>query len=584
MSQRKPAHLEPGQFLPGCSLAISIAESRSIHAFDAFRTLSFDGLDNAAEQNLAKSFTEVAAALEKLHTKKTPYGRITLQSFHNRGSETRPEATLWFDNGKTETQDEVHAGDAEAMYWRPQRLQHGEPPQPIDDWYALAVVLAEIHLTPAAVQSIWEHSQQEGDFVKRLQKNLRRSRRGPFRRFALDLLKMAEHGEPEEKVIAQWSQPKKQPQRPWGWAVAVAAGLAIAWLVYERSDAEKQREQSDQQLTELAQDLEKSRETVGVLESKLAQASLPPLPVTEPDQPVKPATNQDQVTEQWTDSIGGRSLEDAIEKSSAFKSDEALRYREVLKNLVQLPGQVQWRRSDAKFRRLVQKTVDAPWNASIVQETNDRAESLGEAYARWLRWSQSTRPIDEIKTQQQLMPSGAVKDLLGSWLADLLSAHDFELTCTLAVIPTEDQDWVAYRMGFETSESSGEVDWELDAGGKGTRKTTLSVKDFDAGQALSVWLTRDSSIPLWDKTVLQHTLNGPLLLWRLSRSVRLKSDTTGYQLDLSTNKRIGPPAKLETVTLSRESGTETSGAVGHSSQPIAAGEVDPKDLLPFSND
>ncbi|MEM0925410.1 MAG: hypothetical protein AAGJ83_05180, partial [Planctomycetota bacterium] len=446
-------------------------------------------------------------------------------------------------------------------------------------WHALGIVLAEAHLTPAAVQTIWEHSQQEGDFVVRLKKNLRRSRRGPFRRFALDLLQMAEQGETDQTVIGSWAGYPGKHRVSLSWWVAAAAVLASfalgSWFYVERNAWSKQAETSDSEIASLKQEIESSSQRMTALESRLAaQDRKSP---AEPSLTTPAPVLEDRTRALWKETASGRSLEDALERSAPIES--LSRNRVALLRITELEGQRQWRRVDSVFRRHVQRFVDAPWDDSLFISVKERAESLGEAYALWSKWSTSRRTIDEIKTQQQLLPGGAVKDLLGGWLGDVLDTHEFDLVFIRTAKPDDDADWTSYRVGFETESASGESGWEWTTAPDSNEEVSLAVESFDAGQALSVWLVRDSSIPLWDKTILEHTLESPLLVWRLSRGIRLTNEALGYAVTVTTNRRVGPPAILESGNRSPK------GTPAGLTLPVdERDELDPKDLLPLSTE
>ncbi|MEM6469478.1 MAG: hypothetical protein AAF802_07890 [Planctomycetota bacterium] len=574
MSPSKLEKLDPGRLLPGCSLPVQKTGTSAVHAFRSFRGLSFDGLDAAGSEQLAGSFREVIRSLSELHASGVSYGRITSQSFHNRGTESRPEATLWFDPAKADKTDVVHSGDAEAMYWRPQRLSHGEPAAPIDDWYALGIVLAELHLTPAAVQTIWEHSQQEGDFTKRLQKNLRQSKRGPFRAMASALLPMAEHGGTDERVLQQLVDSDAGKRLSlWPWLASAAAVAIAAALFIDRGNWNERVELARSELNSLQQELDQSSERTMELERQLAQRTVPSVEIS--DNPTPAAIPKDDSKEIWTETIAGRSIEDAIKQSS--QSDALLGYTGILQSLVAVPGQREWRRADAVYRRLVQRVVDQPWDEKHVEAASERSRALAEAWARWSKWANGGRSIEELKTQQQLMPGGPVKDLLGEWLGEALGVHDFDLVCIREAKPDEDADWTAFRIGFEAENDSGETDWQWTLSPDSKEEISLSVDNFEAGQALSLWLVRDSSIPLWDKTILEHEFRSPLLVWRLGRGIKLKSETTGYEITVTTTRRAGPPPRLHQAT-------EPSGSPGFvvPNDSENRREIDPKDLLPFS--
>ncbi|WP_182866330.1 hypothetical protein [Stieleria mannarensis] len=563
--------LDAGKLLPGCSLPIlagdgSAEGNRPQHAFRRFEPLPIDGLQRSALRSLADSWVDVARSLQKMHDAGLCYGRITSASFHNRGTETEPAATLWIDPALAAQADAVHRGDPESIYWTTARLQSGKPPQPADDWYALGIVMAEIALSSAAVHKIWELSRQDGKFVESLIKNLKRSRSDRrLRKLAIALIREGASGNVSDATIGHLSTRLSSGGRKPTLVAAAALLLtsaALAWAAYQNV---QQRDQRDQQIAALESQVDELRRQAESIEMTAPPAIATPVAVAVPE----PASVRPSDRDRWTDAIAGRALEQAIAASADFQPSE---WRERLVKLRQLPGQMQWRIADETLRQLFQRAVDAPWDDVVIQQAQDRILALGQAHSRWTQWARSDRSIDEIRTQHDLMPSGLVKEFLGQWLAEALEVRSFDLR-TRVINVAEGNKFLAHVIGFETPSDSETVDWEW-ASVEGTDESIgLQIEGYHAGETLTYWVQQDSSIPYWDKTVIEHTFDSPLLIWQLAKGLKLENSESGYAVLLSTNVRFGPPVKLESSSAAEV--------------VVDAGErkvVDPMDDLPFGLD
>ncbi|QEF96692.1 hypothetical protein Mal15_07200 [Stieleria maiorica] len=562
--------LDAGKLLPGCSLPILVEGdpgegNRPLHAFRRFEPLPIDGLQPGALRSLADSWIDVARSLKAMHDAGRCYGRITSASFHNRGTQTEPTATLWIDPALAAQADAVHGGDPESIYWTTARLQSGKPAQPADDWYALGIVLAEIALSSASVHKIWELSRQDGKFVESLIKNLKRSRSDRrLRKLALALIREGATGSVDDATIRELTTRPATGSRTATSLVIAALGIAVVamgWSLYRNIGQLRERDQQFAVLENRVDELQRRAESI---ENTMPASIATPVAVAVPE----PASVRPNDRDRWTDAIAGRALEQAIATSADFQPSE---WHERLAKLQQLPGQMQWRIADEPLRRLIQRSVDAPWDDSVIQQAQDRIVALGQAHSRWTQWARSDRSIDEIRTQHDLMPSGLVKEFLGQWLAEALEVRSFDLR-TRVIKAAQENKFVAHVIGFETPSDSETVDWVW-ASAEGTDESIgLQIDGYHAGETLTYWVQQDSSIPYWDKTVIEHTFDSPLLIWQLAKGLKLENSESGYAVLLSTNVRFGPPVKLES------SSTEVV---------VDAGErkvVDPMDDLPFGLD
>ena len=165
------------------------------------------------------------------------------------------------------------------------------------------------------------------------------------------------------------------------------------------------------------------------------------------------------------------------------------------------------------------------------------------------------------------MPTGATKDLLGQWLAEALEVSSFELL-VVASAGGEQEGWTSHVVGFETVSASDSVEWEWDAAEGEQESVRLEVTPYRTGDELMFWVKQDSSIPLWDSTVIKHAFKSPLLVWQLSRELRVEGNESGYVVLLTTNTDFGPPTRLRT---SRRVGPQRL------DRPV----VDPLDDLPL---
>ncbi|MCA9140151.1 MAG: hypothetical protein KDB00_25440, partial [Planctomycetales bacterium] len=549
--------LDAGKLLPGCSIPIThwdpnssqradqlrdqLHDGPAIHAFGEFHPLPIDGLSSSATSCLADSMVDVARSLRRMHQMDCCYGRITSMSFHNRGTTAAPEATLWIDPSKAVQINAVHNGDPESMYWTAERLQSGQPAKPNDDWYALGIVLAEITLSSASVHKIWELSRQDGKFVESLIKNLKRARSDRrLKAMAIALVRQGAIGEVHDATLSQLTTRGTNQNRRI--AIGALAGLILlaiitsASVIYQRS---VYRTASENRETEFRQRIE-------TLESRILELETQPIPTPTSTPPVIPTVTEPPRTgsddrERWKNNLAGRSLEQAIIQAASFQPEE---WRNTLIQLQAIPGQKQWRIKDQKVRRMIQMAVDAPWESFKAEEAIERLIALNQAQARWSTWAHSQRNIEEIRTQQELLPFGLEKEFLGQWLGELLEVRSFDLQ-TRVVAAGADNDYLHHVIGFETEADSESLSWTWKSTEGTEESIEMQVNDYRAGQSMSFWLRQDSSIPYWDSTVISHTFDNPLLVWQLARGLKLEDSESGYAVVLTTNTRLGPPTRLD---------------------------------------
>ena len=531
--------LDAGKLLPGCSIPISdLQGERAVHAFRDFDPLPIDGLSQTAMSSLSDSITDVARSLKLLHEAGLSYGRICSTTFHNRGTATQPEATLWLDPTRATETDAVHVGDPESMYWTDARLQSGEPAKPADDWYALGIVIAEVTLSSSSVHKIWELSRQDGKFVENLIKNLRRSRTDRrLSKMAVELIREGASGKVDVATVAKLTRRRPSFNQKPVYASISLASIALALLGINVYDAAAKREKSDQLLAKLENRIDQLQLKAEELQAAPVAPIAPQETVSIPTPPVEKSSDRDR----WSKDVAGRSLEQAIEAAVNFQPKA---WRETLIAIQAMPGQQQWRKQDQKLRRVIQTAIDKPWEDSAAENAIRRITALGEAHSRWSAWARSSRSVDEIRTQHDLMPSGLVKEYLGGWLGEALDVRSFDLIAR--VIKTgEGNEFVAHVIGFETSSDSQSLSWAWESTDGEGETIEIQVSQYRAGDSLSFWIQQDSSIPYWDNTVIDHTFDSPLLVWQLARGLQLEDSESGYAILLSTNKRFGPPSKLD---------------------------------------
>lgn len=564
--------LDAGKLLPGCSIPIGTnagAESSGTHAFAEFQPLPIDGLSRRAISHLADSMSDVARSIERLHQSGRCYGRITSTSFHNRGTSAAPEATLWIDPALAARGDSVHSGDAEAMYWTAERLQSGDPAKPSDDWYAFGIVLAEITLSSTAVHKIWELSRSDGKFVPQLLKNLRRARVDrSLKAMAITLIRSGAAGEVDDATITRVITRQSTGSRKAIFAVLTIMPIALLIAAVNLYQTAKQRDAKEQQLSGLIAQTEELQRRIDELVSR------PPAPISPPVVAAVPSTPDtgERDRKRWAEQFAGRPLEEAVAMSESFQPTE---WQQPLAQLLALPGQRQWRITDRNVRRSVQQVVDAPWDRESYLDAAQQIASLNEAYARWLAWSRSSKTVEELRTQHDLMPSGLIKESLGGWLAEALELRSFDLSAQVRSAG-EDNEFLAHVIGIETPQGSKSQAWTWESPDGNDESISLAVEDYRVGDSVSVWLQQDSSIPYWDKTVIEHQFESPLLVWQLGRGLKLQDSESGYAILLTTDKRFGPPVRLD-------SGTQTQASSHDASHDSAVGRkvVDPVNDLPF---
>lgn len=556
------AELDAGDYLPGCSLPVWTAgDANDVHAFREFEPLVLDGLNDAAKRAVVHSLPAVIESLQRLHDRGFCYGRIASSSMHNRGTKAVPAATLWVERDKVRQAGAVHAGDAESMYWTDTRLQSAAAATPADDWYALGIVCAEIQLSSASVHKIWELSRQDGDFVPSLLKNLKRSRgQRSLKQLAATLIGFGVSGQSDRSSLQKRTSrlTRDRSFAPLLLAGLIGGALALAgWSFARDRDQDQTRDEKLTRLAEQVDQLQARAEQLRLERDRATEASLAPAPAV-------PAAEQRDDRFRWAEAAGGRPLEEAIELAAQFEDP---RWSQRLQQLAGASGQKQWRQHDPQVRRLLQQAVDAPWDEAAARTVLERYAALNQAYERWLAWARSGRTIEEVKTQHQLMASGIAKESLGQWLAEALEVHDFKLTVVNASEKQED-GWVAHLVGFETPDDSQSKPWRWEAP-EGRRDTlALDVSDYQSGDPLKFWLQRDSAVPFWNTTVIEHSFDSPLLVWLLSRGLKLDSEAYGTTVFLTADKHFGPPTRLQ----------QSGGASAAVSQRKV---VDPLDDLPF---
>ncbi|MCO8120173.1 hypothetical protein NHH03_00365 [Stieleria sp. TO1_6] len=564
--------IDAGDLLPGCSIPVvgddgPLGDGQPLHAFRRFQPLAMDGHGPAALRQIADSMTDVIRSLDRLHGLERCYGRITSGSLHNRGTERAPAATLWIDPQRAAQSDAVHGGDSEAMYWTAPRLKSAANAHPADDWYALGIVLAELALSSSAVRKIWELSRQDGQFAESLIKNLNVS--GSAKRLAkmaTALIRDGAAGKVNPATIQRLSA--RRPVYPAGLMYCLLAIMTVSVLmnVIGASLQSGQRKQQQQLLAAMEKDVDRLTQEVETMHLKQAESKLVATAVPQPAADVNPSGGDQR---RWTEQLAGRSLEQVIAQAGDFRSSQWARS---LETLATVNGQQSWRAADPTLRRLIQLAVDAPWESRRIEQATQRLDALGEAYQRWQSWARSKRGIGELQTQQSLLPSGQVKDLLGQWLGEALEVRQFDLR-VIDVRPAADNSFTAHRVGFDTPRGSASLDWQWETSEGKAASIELPVEDYHAGDPLSFWLQQDSSIPLWNTTVIAHTLESPLLVWQLGRELRLEDSESGYSVILTTNKRFGPPVSI---------GDRALGSGAKTAPPSATKKVvDPMDSLPF---
>lgn len=563
--------LDAGKLLPGCSIPVTRATisdgDSGVHAFRTFEPLPIDGLSKTALRGLADSMGDVARSLKLLHETHHYFGRITSTSFHNRGTTATPLATLWIDPTRAAESDAVHSGDPEAMYWTVARLQSGETPIASDDWYALGIVLAEMALSTASVHKIWALSRQDGDFGESLIKNLKRSRADKrLKKLAIGLIREGSTGKVNPETIAKLTLRRPVYNSTPIYLSIAATIMAIVALIVSQQQKSAAIQGLDKELTELGQryaQIENQIDEARMKAALVASATVGPAPLAGDGLAPSPVVARTSDRERWTEAVGGRSLEQAVELSSGFSPAQ---WRESLGTLLSIRGQKQWRTQDPKLRRMVQQAVDAPWQDTAIEAAVTRLTALRQARERWTAWAKSDRSVDDIRTQQELMPSGLMRDLLGQWLSEVLEIRSFDLRAEM-IACGGGNEFLAHIIGVETSAVSESIDWAWKKTSGVGESIELNVADYRAGQSLSFWLQQDSWY--WNKTVIEHTLKSPLLVWQLAQGLALSDSESGYSVRLTTNKRFGPPVKLG------QSKSRTS-TIGSNKRVI-----DPLDSLPF---
>jgi hypothetical protein len=559
--------LDAGKLLPGCSVPIAVSrvnerdhesggnesdDNGSLHAFREFEPLPIDGLSKSAARALTDSMVDVGRSLQMMHDSNVCYGRITSTSFHNRGTAAEPAATLWIDPSKAVEPDAVHSGDPEAMYWTAARLQTGHRPTRADDWYALGIVLAEIALSSTSVHKIWELGQQNGRFVENLNQNLRKARADKrLKGMAIRLIQEGLAGNVSRETISKLTTRRGTPDRKLLF-LSIATSIVLLLLMMRnmqrtnqkiarfqsefKSEAEFRLAQFDQLKMQVGEAVAK----VDGMQAARERSASDQAAVSKQTPPVGLASDR----EHWREAFAGRSLEQVIESSSDFRPAD---WREALRELQSIPGQKQWRAQDQGLRRMVQRAVDTPWDAAAIRQSVDRLMGLNDAQSRWSDWARSRRSVEEIKTQHQLMPSGSAKEFLGQWLGEALEIYSFDLRVKM-IQAGEGNKYLAHVIGVQTPMGTESLDWAWESTGGSGESIEFEVGDYRAGQVVSFWLQQDSAIPYWNRTVIEHTFDSPLLVWQLAQGVKLSNAESGYSLLLTTNKRFGPPANLDQST------------------------------------
>ncbi|MEL6107186.1 MAG: hypothetical protein AAFU85_14185 [Planctomycetota bacterium] len=552
--------INPGLHLPGSSYPVA-SGSTSAHAFGDFNPVVLEGLTRSGRNSLASSFVDVIRSLSQAHQSGFAYGRIRSGAFHNRGGSSVPAATLWIDWKEAAEVDAVHIGDQESMYWMEDRLQTPRDPQPADDWYALGVVLAEACLSSESVGKIWDVSESQAEFLQKLRSNLRSDR--SHRRLATvasKLVRAASSGQVEASLIA-WAQSRlaagTSGRNVRKVALAVG-GLALAgfaaWSVIEKNAAQERLVAANEQLLAMEVELENA-----------ASSRPTPTAITAPIVEAEPRLPEDRLW--WSAQVTDRPLEKAIELAAAREGDVTRQWRGGLDAVASIRGQVQWRKQDTIARKLVQQCVNEPWESKHLREATERLTLLTEAHDRWQAWARSRKTMKDIREQHALMRSGLIKDVLGEWISEVLEVRSFSLD-VLAV--QNKGDWTAHLVGFETDTDSASESWSWESSEGKNAVLSLEVEEYRAGQSIQFWIQQDGTIPLWNTTVIDLTLDNPLLVWNLSKGVREVNAESGYGVTLSTSKRVGPPPKLSEK---RREPTTPSG------RPREV--VDPRDLLPL---
>lgn len=566
--------LDPGTLLPGYSVPVATVDGKRTHAFREFQLLRLDGLAKASRATVLRSLCDVAISLKRLHDEGIVDGRIASVRLHDRGMAGQSKATLWMDAGE-QTRETVHAGDAEAMYWRPQRLQSGADPENVDDWYAFGVLMAEAVMSSESVRKIWDLSKQDGEFSESLVKNLKRAKGERwFRKAAIQLIRESAAGGLPTKTIERLASPSKA-HNPIPIYVGIAASLiaigTVLWLVERRQNKISRLEDRLAEAQASMETLEQQAKELAELRRKNEAVVATPVPIPAPSERPSEIVVSNAISDQqrWQTEMAGRSLEDVIADSASIT---VRKWAESLQKIHSTVGQKQWRAQDRVLRREVQRAVDQPWDQSRLDAVDRRLESLGEAHLQWQKWARSSMGISEVQTRRGLMPTGMVKDYLGQWLGEILDIDELEIDVRVDAASTGNET-TAHRLGLATEADETAEDWDWGSADGTGEKIRLTLKKYRSGERVSFWLQQDSSIPYWDTTVVEHTFESPLFVWLLGKGLRLVDSESGYQLVLSTTEQVGPPVRLERSRM--EEGKARL-------DPVEVRKViDPLDELPF---
>lgn len=533
--------------MPGLSVPvgkeIEDGKPRYLYSFTEHVAWPLGALNRFEQSRLAESIQPILSGLSALHDAGIHYGRISRQTFCDRGTPGRPLPMLHIDPSLMSSAGVVSGGHAEERFWIADRVQSQRAPTAGDDLYALGVVLAEMILGPARMDGIWAAVPDKANYAQELTRNLNRTRGClPLKNLANWLLESANTaGRNAADGIAILS--KAQNRRSYA-KIVLSAGLAIFAFSYflNRSNnrakiADERAVAAESLLEERDEEIESRDIRIRELKSKLrdAEDQQDPEPVPRQGNPGRVFWDGEVANDSVVSTLANftANADQATGDDRVAINDWAAKLQSVLDANPRID---RWFANDRPIREMVKLAINRPWEADFAL-IRQRSLGLNEAYRTWTQWGESSNSFNDLSRLHSRMASGVAKDVLGRWLNEIESLTTLKLQVSTGKSDNaaQKEHSVYYRCG-DVDESKK---WIWNSSQTSGNPIDFRISPYQAGEPIKIWLAQTGY--LYNSYVIDIQLDGPLFPWVFAKPKFLVNEDSGYQMTIKVLNAVGPP-------------------------------------------
>lgn len=560
--------------LPECSIPIRVAGNENGDIDLEFADIDSrdwpDQLSRFEQARLVESIPDILDALRSLHDSGIVFGRISNETFRNRGSRSTLSPFIVVDPELAKQACDLMGGHPEEKYWTSDRIYPKRALKPADDLYALGVVLAELALGKNRVDSVWSGVQDNGQFKNKLIEVASKSHViAPLKKLVIWLLNASESS---KAPAATAYLTRVQSQVIWfKRAIASLCLIAMICLIYVwvSSKFSSLKALSDNQSLEISE----SRSKIDARDNEIKELKSE-IELLKADPALPTNTVAKQV---WKDKIIAHgSIGDTVKKATGYiKTYPSQPERQQLETwrdqLVQINTQAQflnvWVKSQPALRHKVYTVINEPWNSSTADAEllSDHVEALNEAYLIWKGWTESNKTFDSLLSEHNLLPAGIAKDVIGPWLRQVrdLNGLHFTFSNGKALTPWSTEHLVSASAGND----SKTYVWNWTDSGASADSVWLNTTHYIPGAPIHVCLEQDGYLN--NTNVISETFEGPLAPWKLTAPRPLSDVTSGYSMEIVLGSDIGPPhlSDEHTPTSGSANGTPSGPQPTNPAQP-----------------